>query len=317
MQLPALEHPHLGADVVVGEISTRDRHLIPDLPLDAIETVNNAGVFSKVYHAWTATRTTSGTWAARTPGDLTRHREDDMSHGTHPQFRWLERGDGEPVILLHGLLGHMDHWDSTLDAVAPLARVLAPELPLFEPSFEDISLATLADHVRRFMDALDIGRAVVGGNSLGGHVALELALAHPERVSRLVLTGSSGLFERSFTRGVPHRPSAGYVREKMEEVFYDPAIVTDAWVDSVLRTVTTRFSALRVLRVARAARTRNIEPLLRAIDAPTLLVWMVFLPRCGHAAMLEQPEAFASVLRHWLGETRPLRETLGAEAVSR
>jgi pimeloyl-ACP methyl ester carboxylesterase len=263
-----------------------------------------------------------------------------MTHDTHPQFRWLERGDGEPVILLHGLMGHMDHWDSTLDGVAPLARLLAPELPLFEPSFEDVSLGALADHVRRFMDALDIGRAVVGGNSLGGHVALELALAHPERVSGLVLTGSSGLFERSFSRGVPHRPTAGYVREKMEEVFYDPAMVTDAWVESVLRTVTTRFSALRVLRVARAARTRNIEPLLAAIEAPALLVWgrddrvtppgvaerfhqlmprswMVFLPRCGHAAMLEQPAAFTAVLRNWLTETRPLREMLGAEAVSR
>ncbi len=180
-----------------------------------------------------------------------------MSHDTHPQFRWLERGDGEPVILLHGLMGHMDHWDTTLDAVAPLGRLLAPELPLFDPAFEDVSLGALADYVRRFMDALDIGRAVVGGNSLGGHVALELALAHPERVSGLVLTGSSGLFERSFSRGVPHRPTAGYVREKMEEVFYDPAMVTDAWVESVLRTVTTRFSALRVLRVARAARTRQ------------------------------------------------------------
>ena len=45
--------------------------------------------------------------------------------------------------------------------------------------------------------------------------------------------------------------------------------------------------------------------------------WMVFLPRCGHAAMLEQPDTFAAIVRSWLTETRPLRETLGAEAVSR
>jgi pimeloyl-ACP methyl ester carboxylesterase len=95
-------------------------------------------------------------------------------------------------------------------------------------------------------------------------------------------------------------------------------MVTDAWVESVRRTVTTRFSALRVLRLAR--------PLLPMIEAPSLLVWgrddrvtppsvaerfhqliprswMVFLPRCGHAAMLEQPAAFASAVRHWLAET--------------
>ena len=51
--------------------------------------------------------------------------------------------------------------------------------------------------------------AVVGGNSLGGHVALELALTQPGWVAGLILTGSSGLFERTFTRRVPHRPTAG------------------------------------------------------------------------------------------------------------
>jgi pimeloyl-ACP methyl ester carboxylesterase len=224
----------------------------------------------------------------------------------------------------------MDHWDAALDALAPWARLLAPALPLFDPALEEPSLAALAEHVRALMDALEIGRAVVGGNSLGGHVALELALAHPERVSGLVLTGSSGLFERGFTRGVPHRPTAAYIREKMEEIFYDPALVTDAWVESVHHTVTTRFSALRVLKVARAARARSVEPLLPTLQAPTLLVWgrddritpaavaerfhaliprshLVYLPRCGHAPMLEQPDAFNRALRQWLDATRPPR----------
>src|SRR5215510_8574536 len=116
-----------------------------------------------------------------------------MIEDTRPLFRWLERGEGEPVVLLHGLMGHMDHWDATLDALASTARALAPELPLFDPAFDDLSLAALASHVRGLMDALEIGRAVVGGNSLGGHVALALALAVPERVNGLILTGSSGL----------------------------------------------------------------------------------------------------------------------------
>ena len=253
-----------------------------------------------------------------------------MSDDTHPQFRWLERGDGEPVVLLHGLMGHMDHWEATLEALGPTARLLAPELPLFDPR-STTSLAALARYVRDFLDALDIGRAVLGGNSLGGHIALELALAYPERVNGLVLTGSSGLFERTFTRGVPHRPTTEYVREKMEEVFYDPALVTDAWVESVRRTVTTRVTALRVLKVARAARSRNIEPLLGAIRAPTLLVWgkddrvtppevaerfhrlipgstLVFLPSCGHAAMLEQPSRFNAIVEAWLRDTRTRRD---------
>jgi 2-hydroxy-6-oxonona-2,4-dienedioate hydrolase len=262
-----------------------------------------------------------------------------MTQARSPQFRWLERGEGEPVILLHGLMGHMDHWDATLDGLAPSARLLAPELPLFDPGFHDLSLAAFAGYVHEFLDVLGIERAVVGGNSLGGHIALELALRWPARVSGLVLTGSSGLFERTFTRGVPHRPTTAYVREKMEAVFHDPALVTDGWVESVRRTVTARASARRVLTVARAARARNVEPLLPAILAPTLLVWgkddritppdvaerfhariprceLVFLPSCGHAAMLEQPDAFNSVLRHWLVETRALRGVALAAGVA-
>ena len=263
-----------------------------------------------------------------------------MSHHTRPQYRWLERGDGEPVVLLHGLMGHMDHWDATLDALSDGVRGLAPELPLFDPDFSDLSLAALAAHVRDLLDALEIGDAVIGGNSLGGHVALELVLAHPERVNGLVLTGSSGLFERSFTRGVPHRPTTEYVRAKMEEVFYDPALVTDGWVESVRRTVTTKSTVLRVLKLARAARSHSVESLLSSIHVPTLLVWgendrvtplsvaerfhaaiprsrLVLLPRCGHAPMLEQPEAFSAVLDSWLRDTRRLREGVVPVAAGR
>ena len=263
-----------------------------------------------------------------------------MNHDPNARFRWLERGEGEPVVLLHGLMGHMDHWDETLDALGATARVLAPELPLFDPSFPDLSLASLAGHVCRFLDALEIERAVVGGNSLGGHVAIELALAHPERVNGLVLTGSSGLFERGFTRGVPHRPTTAFVREKMEEIFYDGALVTDEWVESVRQTVTTRTSAIRVLKVARAARARNVEALLPTIAVPTLLVWgkddritppdvaarfhrlmpraeLVFIPNCGHAPMLEQPDAFNTIVESWLSDTRPLRSITTGLAVTR
>ena len=142
-----------------------------------------------------------------------------------PTFRWLERGRGEPVVLLHGLLGTMDHWDGTLDALAPLARALAPEVPILDDARAEASVDGLTRHVAMFMEALELPPAVVGGNSLGGHLALELALRYPDRVSGLILTGSSGLFERSFTRGVPHVPTEAFVREKMEEVFYDPALV--------------------------------------------------------------------------------------------
>jgi pimeloyl-ACP methyl ester carboxylesterase len=246
------------------------------------------------------------------------------------EFRWLERGVGEPVILLHGLMGQMQHWDTVLESLGDGCRPIAPTLPIFHRALREVSIDALARHVVDFMDALDVPHAVVGGNSLGGHVALRLALEHRERVSGLVLTGSSGLFERGFTSGVPHRPDRTWVRRKMEEVFFDPALVTDGWVEEAHRVVTTPSSALRVLRLARDARRDNLEARLGRIRVPTLLVWglddritpldvgerfrelipdaqLWCLARCGHAAMLERPEAFAQVLADWLDGTRDRR----------
>ena len=248
-----------------------------------------------------------------------------------PEFRWLERGAGEPVVLLHGLMGQMHHWDAVLDTLDAGYRTFAPALPVFHPELREASVGALARYVLRFLDALDIGRAVLGGNSLGGHVALRLALDHGDRVSGLVLTGSSGLFERGFASGVPHRPDQGWVRRKMKEVFFDPDLVTDGWVEDVHRLVTTPASALRILRLARDARRDNLEGRLGEIRVPTLLVWgledritppevaerfralipdahLWHLSRCGHAPMFERPEAFAEVLGDWLEGTRSRRE---------
>jgi pimeloyl-ACP methyl ester carboxylesterase len=247
------------------------------------------------------------------------------------QFRWLERGIGEPVVVLHGLMGQMQHWDTVLDAVGDGYRLIAPTLPGFHPELREASVGELGRHVLCFLDALDIPRAVLGGNSLGGHVALRLALEHGERVSGLVLTGSSGLFERGFTSGVPHRPDRAWVRRKMEEVFFDPALVTDGWVEDVHRLVTTPASAMRILRLARDARRDNLEERLGEIRVPTLLIWgledritppevaerfrdlipdthLWRLSECGHTPMLERPEAFAEVLADWLDGTKSRRE---------
>jgi pimeloyl-ACP methyl ester carboxylesterase len=242
------------------------------------------------------------------------------------ELRWIESGTGEPVLFLHGLLGGMYHWEACLEALAGVCRPMALALPILDPGLEEMSIDALARHVVRLLDALELHRAVIGGNSLGGHVAAQLAVSHPERVAGLILTGSSGLFERTVAGRAPHRPSTEYVRARMEEVFYDPAWVTPAWVESVRRLVSERATARRVVRFAHAARRHSIEGRLPEIRVPTLLVWgkedrvtplevgerfhalvpgsqFWTLTNCGHAPMLEQPHAFNAIVREWLYET--------------
>jgi pimeloyl-ACP methyl ester carboxylesterase len=262
-----------------------------------------------------------------------------MNERRYREFRWLERGTGEPVVLLHGLMSRPDHWEGVLEGLSDVCRPIAPSLPIFDSALREPSIRELALFVRDFLDAIEIPRAVVGGNSLGGHVTLALALAHPERVSGLVLTGSSGLLERSSTGRVPHRPSPAYVRERMREIVFDSGLITAEWVDSVHELVSTPFSALRVVRLARAARRERLDDRLAEIRVPTLLIWgcddritppetarafqgllsdaeLVLIPSCGHAPMLERPRRFAEAVEEWLLITRARRDRMSLVAGS-
>jgi pimeloyl-ACP methyl ester carboxylesterase len=218
---------------------------------------------------------------------------------------------------------------------------MALTLPISAGAPEAPAFALLRRHVVRFLDALAIGRVVLGGHSLGGHVAVQVALAHPERVAGLILTGSSGLPERRRIRHAPHRPSPAYIRARMEEVFFDPALVTPAGVDAIWHLVTDRGAARRVVQLLRAARRDTVEERLGDVRVPALAIWgeddritpfdvgrrvhaliadsqLWTLARCGHAPMLEQPHAFTAIVREWLHETRPRRaQVVGVAGVAR
>jgi 2-hydroxy-6-oxonona-2,4-dienedioate hydrolase len=250
-----------------------------------------------------------------------------VSTQTSPAFRWLERGRGAPVVLLHGLMGHMHDWEPVLDALGEASCAIAPELPIVDPALVDVSVAGLARWVLGGLDALGLERVTLGGNSLGGHVAATVALMAPHRVSALILAGSSGLLERGFRRRVPHRPGEAFIRARMEEIFFDPALVTPEAVAAVARSLREPSTARRLVRIARSARRDGLEPRLGAIAAPTLLLWgredritplamahrfrvsipgstLVVLRRCGHAPMIERPGAFAAVTLAWLDALR-------------
>jgi pimeloyl-ACP methyl ester carboxylesterase len=121
----------------------------------------------------------------------------------------IEAGTGEPVLLLHGLGATKASFLPTLDALAPSYRAIGVDLPGFgdsdKPLFGAYDPPYFARAMTALLDALELDSAHVVGNSMGGRVALELGLAHSDRVKRLVLLAPSMAWLKS-------RPWAPYLR---------------------------------------------------------------------------------------------------------
>lgn len=115
------------------------------------------------------------------------------------EWAWIESGpaDGEPLVLLHGFSGSKDNWLFYAPLMSGRYRVLCPDLPGFGASTRDIDndhgIAAQVERLAAFLDAAGIARCHLGGNSLGGYVALAFALEYPERLLSLSLFNNAGV----------------------------------------------------------------------------------------------------------------------------
>jgi pimeloyl-ACP methyl ester carboxylesterase len=109
---------------------------------------------------------------------------------------YVEAGSGELLLLIHGMAGTAENWQSVVEPLALRHNVIAPDFPghgLSAPGGGDYSLGSLASGLRDLLIALGRERATLVGHSLGGGVALQFAYQFPEMVERLVLVSSGGL----------------------------------------------------------------------------------------------------------------------------
>ena len=238
---------------------------------------------------------------------------------TRHDYQYVDEGpktDLPPVVLLHGMLGDVDNWISTIDALAENGyRVIVPLLPVYDLPLNKTSVPGLVSYVHGFLEAMEVGRCVLIGNSLGGHIALLYALQYPATLEALILTGSSGIYEMEMGSSTMRRRDRDFIRERAALTFYDPIHVTDTLVDEMFEVVNDRSRALRLIKMARSAQSETVTDQLASIQTPTLLVWgeddsitppdvamefknrlphatLVFIKECGHAPMLERPEDF-------------------------
>ena len=240
------------------------------------------------------------------------------------KFDYLEVGEGETLMLCHGLFGALSNFSDLIEKFRHTHKVVVPILPLFDLDILHTSVSGLEKHVAAFIEHKNYTNIHLLGNSLGGHVALVYVLKHPERVKSLTLTGSSGLFENAMGDSYPKRGDYEYIKNKTAQTFYDPAVATPELVDEVFEITKNRIKVIKIISLAKSAIRHNLGEELNQIQQPTLLIWgnndivtppfvaeefkklipnsqLHFIDKCGHAPMMEVPVEFNSILEKFLG----------------
>lgn len=242
-----------------------------------------------------------------------------MSHGLKEEGGAT---DCPPMVLLHGVFGKPADWRECQRHFLGACDVIAPKLPLEEATLFRSGFDHVVDYVADLLDSRGFARAILGGNSFGGQIALHVALQYPSRVAGLILAGSSGLFERGYAKRVPHRPDRAWLRNKMREVFFDESHITESFIDEIKQSLSDE-RRRSLVRMAAAAKRNNLRAVLHKIHAPVLLIWgaddkitppgvahefkellpladLEFIDECGHAPTLEKPHEFNRIVERFL-----------------
>jgi pimeloyl-ACP methyl ester carboxylesterase len=251
--------------------------------------------------------------------------------------RYLVRGSGPPVLILHG-------WGASIEAVYPIvtglasvASVYALDLPGFGESDSPPRPWGVEDYqvfVAAFMDALAIERPAIVGHSNGGRIAIRMACTEPHRASRLVLVDSAGIR--------PRRTLRWYRRVGMAKIGKYAARFLGAPGERLRSLLVRRAGSTDYLAAGAMQPTlvrlvnADLRPYMPGIQVPTLLIWgsddsdtpvsaakemerlipdagLVVLEGAGHYSYLDQPIRFTRIVSHFLSPPAPGAES-GAPA---
>ena len=240
------------------------------------------------------------------------------------EFKYVESGLGQPIIILHGLMGGLSNFKGVLEHFPEKGyKVIIPELPVYSLPVLNTSVKSLSQFLHKFILHKGIKDVILLGNSLGGHVGLLFTRDYPELVKGLILTGSSGLYENNMGDGYPKRGDYEYIKVKSEAVFYDPKVASKEIVDEVFESVNDRNKLVRTLALAKSAIRHNMANDLPKMKTPAAIIWgkqdsvtppnvaeefhsllpnsnLYWIDKCGHAPMMEHPNKFNKILQDWL-----------------
>ena len=240
------------------------------------------------------------------------------------KLNYIEEGNGHPLVLLHGLMGALSNFNQMVSFFSSRGyKVFVPQLPIYDLPVLNTNLSSIAKYVAKFIDENIKEPVTIVGNSMGGHIGLILTTSRPDLVKNLVLTGSSGLYERTFGDSFPRKSDKEYIKKKTQDVFYDPIVATDELVDEIFSVVNDRMKGIKTVMLARSAIKHNMLNDLPNIKCPVCIIWgkqdnvtppevaidmhkfipnsdLFWIDKCGHAAMMEKPNEFNEILYDWL-----------------
>jgi len=226
------------------------------------------------------------------------------------------------LVLLHGLFGSLSNWKYVIEHFENDYTIHTPLLPILDERNKN-NLEYLVDFVHHYIQEHTLTDIIVVGNSLGGHVGILYTHKYLENVKKLVLTGSSGLYENNMLGSFPRRHDYNYIKQRVEYTFYDAATATQQLVDEVFSIIQDNKKCFQIIKTARTAQRNYTTQELQNINIPTLLIWgkedkitpvtvaeefkqllpdshLFYIDECGHAPMMEKPTEFNTILSSFL-----------------
>lgn len=240
------------------------------------------------------------------------------------KFEYLTEGSGTPMIFLHGLMGNLSNFQHQVDYFSSRGyEVVIPLLPLYTMPLATTSVSSLTKFVKKFIDHRGYTKVILVGNSLGGHIALLFQKLYPSYLKSIVLSGSSGLYEAAMGNSYPRRGDRDYIAERVRDVFHIKEVATEELIDQVFSTVNDRMKAIKTLAISKSAIRHNMAEDITSFHLPVCLIWgrqdavtppevadkfhellpnsdLFWIDNCGHAAMMEHPQEFNTIVDEWL-----------------
>ena len=240
------------------------------------------------------------------------------------KFRYIESGEGQVIIILHGLMGGLSNFESVYNFFpSKNFKVIIPELPVYSMPIPNTTLKSLSEFLYEFIVFKKLKNIILLGNSMGGHIGLLFAKNYSKLLKGLILTGSSGLYENNMGDKYPNRENYEWIKSKTEDVFFDSNIATKELIDEVFETVNDRNKLIRTLALAKSAIRHNMANDLPKMKIPTAIIWgiqdsvtppdvakefhkllpnsnLYWIDKCGHVPMMEHPKEFNNIMHKWL-----------------